>query len=74
VFTKVSPGETYRERVLLNKSTGDEWFEGRLLIEQYALTQPGTYRVKVARAVGGERSSGWLYANMEVNVTRTTGN
>ena len=73
VFTKVLPGKSYRERLLLNEPTGDEWFRGRLLIEHYALKHSGTYKVKVARAVGRSRNSSgdWLYAEVDVNVTET---
>ncbi len=70
VFTKVLSGKSYRERLLLNKPTGDEWSSGRLLIEHYELKRPGTYKVKIARAVGSNGSSGaWLYAEVGVKVT-----
>jgi len=73
VFTKILPGKSYRERLLLNESTGDEWFRDRLLIEHYALKHSGTYEVKVARAVGGQGSSGtWLRAKVDVSVTERT--
>ncbi len=75
VFTKVLPGKSYRERLLLNKPTGDEWFSGRVLIEHYALKGPGTYNVKIARAVGSKGSAtGWLYAEVGVTVTERQAN
>src|SRR5438105_62405 len=73
VFTKVLPGKRYREQLLLNKSAGDEWFRDRLLIEHYSLKHSGTYKVKVALAMGGQGSSGgWLYAELDVRVTEAT--
>jgi len=73
VFTKVLPGKKYRERLLLNKPTGDEWFSGRLLVEHYALKHSGTYKVKIAREVGGQDSAGGgLYAELDVNVIEAT--
>src|SRR5882724_2142536 len=73
VFTKVLPGKRYREQLLLNKSAGDEWFRDRLLIEHYALKHSGTYKVKVAIAMGGQGSSGdWLYAELDVRITEAT--
>src|SRR5882724_9186128 len=73
VFTKIFPGKRYREKLLLNKSPGDEWFRDRLLIEHYSLKHSGTYKVKVALSMGDQGSSGdWLYAELDVRITEAT--
>ena len=76
-FMKIAPHKAFRERLLLNKATGEEWYEakdddwskGYLLIEHFVLKHRGKYEIRIARVVGSQHSNGWLYDKTEINVS-----
>jgi len=76
-FMTIAAHKAFRERVLLNKATGKEWYEakdddwskGYVLIEHFVLKHSGKYEIRIGRAVGSQHSNGWLYNKTDINVS-----
>ena len=76
-FMRITAHKSFRERLLLNKETGAEWYEakdddwskGYLLIEHFVLKHRGKYEIRIAREVGSLHSHGWLYDKTHIDVS-----
>jgi len=76
-FMGIAPQKSFRERLLLNKESGGEWYEakdddwskGYILIEHFVLRHNGKYEISIARGVGSQHSNEWLYGKTQIYVS-----